>query len=176
MRPSGGPTKDEILAVTFFKMALRPGDLFMDIGCGTGKVSLHAARIARKVCSIDLRQEAIAFSQKEAERKGLTNIEFHEGNAADLIPLLPRPDCAFVGGSTDIDVTLSLLARRNLRTVVVNAVRIDTINTAVSLMQDLGIYREAVYVQVSHATPIGPGYMWKPANPVAIIVGGAQRC
>jgi len=86
------------MAITLFKLDLRPGDLFMDIGCGTGKVSIHASRQARRVCAIDRRSEAIEYARREAERAGATNIEFVEGNAADLIPDLPRPDAAFLGG------------------------------------------------------------------------------
>jgi len=176
MKLPGGPTRDEILAIALFKMDLQPGDRFMDIGCGTGKVSLNAAPRVKRVSAIDLREEAIIYARREAEKAGVSNIEFIQGNAAELIPLLPRPDCAFLGGSRDLSLVLPLLARRNVRTIVVNAIKLDTINTAISLMQELGVFREAVYVQVSHASPIGTGFMWKPDYPVAIIVGGAARC
>lgn len=173
---SGGPTKDEVMAVALAKLDLQPGDRFMDIGCGTGKIAIHAARQVANVYAIDTRREAIEFARGEAERAGVRNIEFLEGNAADLIPGLPRADAAFLGGSRDMDRILPLLAGLKVRSIVVNAVKIDTVAAAIPLMQELGIFREAVLVQVSHANPIGTGYMWKPANPVAIIVGGTPPC
>lgn len=173
---SGGPTKDEVMAVTLAKLDLQPGDCFMDIGCGTGKIAIHAARQVAIVYAIDTRREAIEYARRETERAGVRNIKFLEGNAADLIPGLPGADAAFLGGSRDIDRILPLLAGSGVRSIVVNAVKIDTVTAAISLMQELGIFREAVLVQVSHANPIGTGYMWKPANPVAIIVGGTSPC
>lgn len=173
---SGGPTKDEVMAVTLAKLDLQPGDCFMDIGCGTGKIAIHAARQVAIVYAIDTRREAIEYARRETERAGVRNIKFLKGNAADLIPGLPGADAAFLGGSRDIDRILPLLAGSGVRSIVVNAVKIDTVTAAISLMQELGIFREAVLVQVSHANPIGTGYMWKPANPVAIIVGGTSPC
>jgi len=172
----GGPTRDEVMAVTLFKLDLRPGDRFMDIGCGTGKVSIHAARQAGSVCAIDRRSEAIEHARREAERAGVTNVEFVVGNAADLIPGLPRPDAAFLGGSRDMDRILPLLAALKVRSIVVNAVKVETLTSAISLMRGLGIFREAVLVQVSHASPLGGGHVWKPDHPVAVIVGGDQPC
>lgn len=176
MRLPGGPTKDEILAIALFKLDLQPGDLFMDIGCGTGKVSIHAARTVKSVYAIDTREEAVFHARREAERAGVTNIEFFHGNAAGIIPDLSRPDCAFLGGSRDMPHILALLAGQEVRTIVVNAVKLDTITAAISQMRELGIYREAIHVQVSHASPLGSGLMWKPAHPVAVIVGGAAGC
>lgn len=172
----GGPTRDEVMAVTLFKLDLRPGDRFMDIGCGTGKVSIHAARQAGSVCAIDQRSEAIEHARREAERAGVTNVEFVEGNAADLIPGLPRPDAAFLGGSRDMDRILTLLAGLKVRSIVVNAVKIETLTSAISLMRGLEIFREAVLVQVSHASPLGSGHVWKPDHPVAVIVGRCIPC
>ena len=40
---AGGPTQDEILAVSLFKLDLRNTDTVLEIGCGTGKVSVAAA-------------------------------------------------------------------------------------------------------------------------------------
>lgn len=172
----GGPTKDEVMAVTFTKLGLQPGDHFMDIGCGTGKIAIHAARKVASVCAIDIRKEAIEYARREAERAGVRNIEFLEGNAADLIPGLPRADGAFLGGSKDMDRVLPLLAGSKVRSIVVNAVKIETVASAITLMRKLGIFREAVLLQVSHADPLGTGYTWKPAHPVAVIVGGTDPC
>lgn len=169
---SGGPTKDEVMAVTLAKLGLQPGDLFMDIGCGTGKISIRAAREVRRVCAIDIRKDAIEYARKEAEIAGAKNIDFLEGNAADLISGLPRPDAAFLGGSRDMDRVLTLLAGLKVRSIVINAVRIETIAAAISIMQGLGIFREAVLVQISHAASLGTGFVWKPAFPVAVVVGG----
>jgi cobalt-precorrin-6B (C15)-methyltransferase len=35
--PTGGPTKDEVLAIAMHKLDLKPADIFADIGCGPEK-------------------------------------------------------------------------------------------------------------------------------------------
>ncbi|MDD1744521.1 MAG: class I SAM-dependent methyltransferase, partial [Candidatus Methanoperedens sp.] len=37
--PQGTPTQPEIIAVALSKLELKPGDVFADIGCGSGSVS-----------------------------------------------------------------------------------------------------------------------------------------
>lgn len=170
----GGPTKDEILAVALFKLDLRPTDTFADIGCGTGRVSIHAARRVRWVHAVDLRGEAVTYARKEAKTAGISNIDFHCGNAVEILPALDRMDAAFVGGSKDLSAVLSILVEHGIRSVVVSAVKLDTITTAIAAMRELGIFREAIQVQVSRTHPIGGGLMWKPLDPVTLIVGGSQ--
>ena len=41
---SGGPTKPKIICVPF-KLGLRDGDRFADVGCGTGSVSIEAQKL-----------------------------------------------------------------------------------------------------------------------------------
>lgn len=55
--PAGGPTHDEVMAISLFKMELRNGDTMLDLGCGTGKVSIAAARLAKKVYAVDRRRK-----------------------------------------------------------------------------------------------------------------------
>ena len=103
MSPSklpGGPTQDEVMAVALFRLGLRAGDLVLDIGCGTGKVSIAAAQKMVHVVAIDRRAEAILFAKNAAKREGIKTIEFVCGEAQDFLVADSRIfDCAFVGGS-----------------------------------------------------------------------------
>jgi cobalt-precorrin-6B (C15)-methyltransferase len=55
----GGPTQDEIMAVSLLKLGLCPTDTVLEIGCGTGKVSVAMAKRVKKVYALDRRPEAI---------------------------------------------------------------------------------------------------------------------
>jgi len=169
---SGGPTKDEVMAVSLFKMGVSEGDNFADIGCGTGKISLAVSHIAKKVYAIDRRQEAINLAREKAEKSGADNIEFFFGEATDFLPTVESLDCAFVGGSRNLDRVLRILHTLRTRSIVINAVKIDTMFQAVSVMEQLGIFHEAFHIQVSKSYPIGGGTMFKPYDPVYIVVGG----
>jgi cobalt-precorrin-6B (C15)-methyltransferase len=172
MNLPGGPTKDEIMAISIQKLGLRSGDIFVDIGCGTGKIAVHAAPFVQKVYAVDIREEAVRCTREEMTRCGICTIEVSCEHGADLLMRLPHVDCAFVGGTRDLSLVLSLLAEKRVRSVVVNAVLLSTLHEAVSTMERLGIFREAVHVLVSRSSPLGGGLMFRPLDPVYIIVGG----
>jgi cobalt-precorrin-6B (C15)-methyltransferase len=169
----GGPTKDEILAVSLAKLGLLPGDIFADIGCGTGSVAVAAAPRVRKVYAVDIREEAVSCARRMAEEQGVDNIEVTREHGADLLRRIPRVDAAFIGGSQDLTSVISLLAEKKVRSVVVNAVLLSTLHEAVAAMQQLSIFREVVQVIVARSAPLGNGIMFRPLDPVFIIVGGS---
>ncbi len=67
LRVSGGPTKPEIIAVSLSKLDLKNGSTFIDIGCGTGAVSIEASKIARnlRIYAVDARAEAIEVAAQD---------------------------------------------------------------------------------------------------------------
>jgi len=174
--PAGGPTQDEIMAISLFKLGLSPEDYLLDLGCGTGKISRAAAPLVKQVWAVDRRQDAIRYAKEQAEAAGLTNIEFFCGEALDYMSADRTFDCAFIGGSRGIIDVLPHLATQVRRTIVVNAVLVRTVSSVVETMQHLGIFREAIHVQVSRSQGIGGSIMFKPIDPVYIIVGSGTAC
>ena len=171
----GGPTQEEILAVALHKLELRPGDRVLDLGCGTGRVSIAAAAQAKEVVAIDRRPEAIAYASQQAEEANVDNIRFVEGEAVELLPGLGTFDAAFVGGSRGLDSLLNLLANQVRRRIVVNAVLIETLHAALARMNALAIYEEAVHIQCSRAIPLAGSCYFRPIDPVYVIIGRG-RC
>jgi cobalt-precorrin-6B (C15)-methyltransferase len=173
---AGGPTQDEIMAVSLFKLGLQSTDYVLEIGCGTGKVSLALAERAQKVLSIDRRPEAVEIAQKKASGKNIRNIQFSCAEALDVIGDTATYDCAFIGGTRNIREILPVLAGKVRRTIVINAVLVSTLAESVSLMQNLGIFTEVVEVHVARSHPIAGSIMFKPIDPVYIIVGRGTAC
>jgi cobalt-precorrin-6B (C15)-methyltransferase len=170
----GGPTQDEVLAVSLFKAGIRKEDAFADIGCGTGEVSIAAASTCTNVHAVDIRAEAIACAKLEAEKAGVTNIELHHCSAAEFLKDDPEVDVAFLGGSKGLMNTLEELDRLKVRTVVVNAVLIRTLEDAVSTMKRLGTFREAVQIQVARSYQLAGSIMFRPIDPVFVIIGSRE--
>jgi ubiquinone/menaquinone biosynthesis C-methylase UbiE len=83
---------------------IKPGDSVLDVGCGTGEVTLLAKTRAKdgKVYGIDPAPEMIAVARKKATRKKL-EIDFRVG----VIESLPFPDAS-------IDVVTSSLMMHHL--------------------------------------------------------------
>jgi cobalt-precorrin-6B (C15)-methyltransferase len=173
---AGGPTQDEIMAVSLFKLGIRSTDTLLEIGCGTGKVSIAAAQRAEKIVSIDKRPEAIAVAREAAEKADVRTIEFNCSDAIDFLDSDRLYDCAFVGGTQQITRILPMLAKKVKRTIVINAVLLSTVALAVPAMQQLGIFSEVVHVQVTRSYEIAGSIMFRPIDPVYIIVGKGLAC
>jgi cobalt-precorrin-6B (C15)-methyltransferase len=172
----GGPTQDEIMAVSLFKLGLCPTDTVLEIGCGTGKVSAAIANLVHKVYVVDRRPEAISIARETARQTGVSNIEFSCMDAMDLLKSDQVFDCAFLGGTKNLAEILPVLAKQVRRTIVINAVMVSTLERAVAALKDLGIFTEVVQVQVSRSYDIAGSIMFRPIDPVFIIVARGAAC
>jgi cobalt-precorrin-6B (C15)-methyltransferase len=172
--PAGGPTKDEILAISLFKLGLTSTDIFADLGCGTGRVSLEAAGRVKMVYATDKRKEACAWTLKETQAKGITNVSIHNSENAAFLSTLTHLDIAFIGGSQGLNEVISILADLNVRTIVINAVMLETVQTAITALRRYNMFKEVISANISRSYQIGSGIMFKPIDPVFIICGGKE--
>jgi len=173
---TGGPTQDEILAVSLQKLSLRSTDTVLEIGCGTGKVSVAMAKLAQQIYSLDIRPDAISVASNAARDAGVSNIDFFCREAGDFLRNDQVFDCAFVGGSKNLREILPVLAKKVKRTIVINAVLVSTLEHALASLKDLGIFTEVVQVQVSRSYEIAGSIMFRPIDPVYIIVARGAAC
>ncbi|PPA79256.1 MAG: putative cobalt-precorrin-6Y C(15)-methyltransferase [decarboxylating] [ANME-2 cluster archaeon HR1] len=171
---SGGPTKPEIAALALFKLNISHGDVFADIGSGTAYISIMAARIVKCVYAVDSRYKAISAAQKNIRNANINNIKLIRGEAPAILDELPLLDCAFIGGTRNIESVLQALVNKVNGRIVVNVVRIQTASTVINIMQDLGIFVDAVLVQVSNSYELAGEIAFKPINPVYIITGDTK--
>ena len=172
----GGPTQDEIMAVSLFKLGLGPADTVLEIGCGTGKVSVAMANVAKKVYALDKRPEAVSVATETARQARVSNIDFSCMDAVDFLRNDQEFDCAFLGGTKNLTAILPVLAKKVKRTIVINAVMVSTLECAVASLKDLGIFTEVVQVQVSRSYDIAGSIMFRPIDPVFIIVARGAAC
>src|SRR5947207_2438741 len=69
---------------------VRAGQRVLDVACGTGVVSLTAARIGAHVTGLDLTPELLAHARENSSLCNL-QVDWHEGD----VERLPFPDAAF---------------------------------------------------------------------------------
>jgi cobalt-precorrin-6B (C15)-methyltransferase len=175
MSLKGGPTQDEVMAISLFKLQIHDGDVMADVGCGTGKISIHAASRCRHVFTIDWRADAIAYAKQEIETAKRDNITLIHEDAVHALDEINALDCAFVGGSGNIETVLEKLNDKVHGRIVVNAVLLDTVSRTVKKMKELDIFIEVIHVQVSRSYELVDDLMFKPINPVFIIVGEVKK-
>ena len=64
----------------------------LDVGCGSGRLSLALAPVSRSVVGLDRDVPALEEARRRAAAAGLANVEFHEANV-EAAPYEPwRPD------------------------------------------------------------------------------------
>ncbi|MFG1947228.1 class I SAM-dependent methyltransferase [Nonomuraea sp. NPDC048826] len=75
-----------------------PEDTVLDLGCGTGRLTIPLSRLAKQVVGLDLCDGMLSVARRKAEQEG-AGIRFDQGDMCDL----PYPDDSF-------DVITSTLA------------------------------------------------------------------
>ncbi|MGE0127896.1 MAG: class I SAM-dependent methyltransferase [Blastocatellales bacterium] len=88
---SQGHTNEESLRLLIELAELCGEDTALDVACGTGMVACAFAEIAASVTGIDLTPAMLEQARLLAERRGLTNLSWRQGD----IETLPFPDDSF---------------------------------------------------------------------------------
>ncbi len=70
------------LAIT--KARLRPNDVLLDVGCGTGSLALELAPLVARVDAVDLSKEMVRIANGKAAAAGVDNVTFHHASAEGL--------------------------------------------------------------------------------------------
>jgi len=73
---------------------LRPDDLILDVGAGTGRHALPLARQVRTVFAVDPSPAMLHFLREDAEAEGLRNVEVIEGSWPEVADRVPSADIA----------------------------------------------------------------------------------
>lgn len=170
--PPGTPTQPEIISIAMSKLDIKSTHVFVDAGCGSGSVSIAAAKFAEKIYAIDSREEAIAAASENIKEMGLNNITVLKGDAEKLLQNIDF-DCAYIGGSKNINDILGIIVKRKKKIrFVVSAVRIDTAVKACEIMKKNNCLKEFLQIQLSRGNELAGGTMFKPENPIFLLVGG----
>lgn len=82
---SPGHTNEESLHLLVEMSEVSGNDIVLDVACGAGMVACAFATVARRVTGIDLTPAMLEQARLLAERKGLSNLSWHEG-ATEAMP------------------------------------------------------------------------------------------
>lgn len=171
-----GPTKEEIRVVTISKARLREDSVVIDVGCGTGGLTVEAAlQVAPKgkVYAIDEDEAAIELTKSNVEKFGVQgNVVVVRGKAPEALQNLPKADAILVGGSVSLREVLRIslgLLKENGR-VVINAILLETATTAIDELKKLNFKDiDVALVSVAKGKQINSGTMMMARNPITIV-------
>ena len=100
-----------------------PGEVFLDLYCGVGTMTLLGARRASKAVGVDIVGASIERARRNAEANGIANADFYAGAVEAVLPGLIagglRPDTAildpaFKGLDDTVPALISSLALKRL--------------------------------------------------------------
>ncbi len=171
-------TKAEVRAVTASKLALRPGAVCCDVGCGTGSVTVEMALAAYDGCvyAIDRNEEAIRLTRENCRAFHIGNVKTILGGAPDALESLPPMDAAFIGGNGGrlVEIVSALLRKNVAARIVVNAVTLESVQEAAAAFAQNGMEPEIVQIGVTRAKAAGNRRLLAAQNPVFILSGGGH--
>ncbi len=168
-----GPTKEEIRCLVMCKSQVTGKDTVVDIGCGTGGLTVEFARRTGKVYAVDKNPEALKITRLNLEKFQLTDkVEVVDGSAPQVLNDLPRFDILLVGGSSGELPQILKEGYRKLNDngrIIVTSILLETRAEAVATMKELGLVPEVVEVSISRGRILERGTLMTAQNPVTII-------
>ncbi|MCR5785236.1 MAG: precorrin-6y C5,15-methyltransferase (decarboxylating) subunit CbiE [Eubacterium sp.] len=165
-------TKQEVRQISIGKLGLFEGAVLLDLGCGTGSVAVSAAALSPniKVYAVDINPEAVKLTKENALKHKCANVFISEGDICEYLKNggFDMPTHAFVGGNGGkLNEIVNILREINPDiTIVVNAITLETISAATSLMTNGG---EAVFVQTDRNRRVGKSNMVISENRIMIV-------
>jgi cobalt-precorrin-6B (C15)-methyltransferase len=168
MKLPGTATQEENIYIAMGKLNIQPSQVFLDIGCGSGAVSLAASRYTDRVFGIDRREEAVQMS-----RTIVPTGQFFLGDASEILPKLPDVDRCFIGGTRGIEVFWPLLLEKahNDCIIVVDLARLGIAARVADMMKEAGIFQELIQIHIERGYALGGDIALRPVNPIFMVIG-----
>ena len=166
-------TKEAVRALALSKLELHQARHLIDIGAGTGSVSIEAAlqNPTLVVTAIERNPAALRLLAENCQHFACDNVRIVEGEAP--LAVEEPADAVFMGGSGGHLCELIDWSLRQLRPggrLVMTFILQENLNAALDSLRQRGITQiDCLQLNVSSLTTLGSGHYFKPNNPVFVI-------
>ncbi|WP_409228543.1 precorrin-6Y C5,15-methyltransferase (decarboxylating) subunit CbiT [Gudongella sp. SC589] len=151
-------------------LEIKEGELFLDIGAGTGSVSVQAALSGARVISIEREKDGISLIRENQDRFQVS-LDLVQGEAPFNLPERVVDKC-FIGGSGGKLEDIMDYLDRNLREDGILCAAFITLGNLNRFLQLLKLRRyRSVEARMVQATDINEAGILKGQNPVFIVRG-----
>ncbi|MCD2348505.1 precorrin-6Y C5,15-methyltransferase (decarboxylating) subunit CbiT [Clostridium guangxiense] len=164
-------TKFEVRIAALAVMEICQEDILVDIGAGTGSISIQAALFGSKVYAVEQNEEGVNLI-KENNLKFNTEIKVIEGKAPEKLSEVRKFNKVFIGGSKgNLKEILSYVNGHIEKggIVAANFITMNNLNTFLNFIRE-NSYEDIVVklIQVSYMDRMG---LLKANNPVFLVRG-----
>lgn len=168
-------TKEEVRILSVSKLELEENFRVLDIGAGTGSVSIQMSKICNRgeVISVEMDKDAIDTTKLNMEKFDIDNMTLIEKEALEALPYINGEfDGIFIGGSGgNIDEIIKLygLKLKPNKKIVLNFITIGNLYKAVETLKSLNYKVDISQITVAKAK--GKSMMLMANNPIFIVTG-----
>ena len=167
-------TKEDVRALVLSKLRLKENSSAIDIGCGSGSITVELCLQTKdnKVYAIDFEEKATELTRKNLLKFGL-KAEVILSKAQDILPLLPQVDAIIIGGTWGNIEQIIRLSIDNLKKggrLVIDTILIETMYKALTTINEASLDEvDVTQVIIAKARKVTTGTMMLARNPVLII-------
>ena len=169
-------TKEEVRSIQISKARLSPGQTVLDIGCGSGSISVEAGlqvESGGKVIGVDLDPNAIELTNRNLKKFGIENTTLILGNAKEKISELPEANAIFIGGTGGDTQEIVQLCEDKLKPggrIVIGVILIETLYAVLQTIEKLKFDSiDITQITIGKSRKPSTGTMMLARNPVTVI-------
>ena len=174
-RPKTGLiTQAEVRAVALAQLDLHPGDVFWDVGAGSGSVAIEAAALVSPGPSYAIEQDSADYHLivANAAAFGVSNVRPVFGTAPEVFAGLPPPDAIFVGGNGGEVARLMEACHAALRPggrLVTNVGTLEMLSATYAALKRLGGRVDMLLMNLSRGVEQLESLRFEAVNPTVLL-------
>jgi cobalt-precorrin-6B (C15)-methyltransferase len=167
-------TKQDVRALVISKLRLREGFSAIDIGCGSGSLTVEVCLQTKgdRVYAIDSDEKAVELTKKNLLRFGV-EAEIVLSKAQDVLPILPQVDAVIIGGTwgdTEEIIRLGIDRLKKGGRIVIDTILIETMYKAITTINEANLNEvDITQVIIAKAKKVTTGTMMIARNPIIMI-------
>ena len=174
-RSKAGLTREEVRSVITSKARIKGTERVLDVGTGSGSVSIEFAQLGCDVTAVEKDDENFEIARENIEKFGLGDKirlifgEMEHINLSDTDSF----DVVFFGGTDNLEKSFENVFK-HLKTggrVIIAAVRLETVVEAIAVLKNRGINPEVLNICLNRGKDLGGKTALAPSYPVFLIYG-----
>jgi len=172
-RSKAGLTREEIRAIIVSKAQIKGGERILDVGTGSGSVSIEFALLGCDVTAVEKDKENFEIARKNINKFGLADkIELVFGKMEEL-SLSHSFDVIFFGGTDNFHKSVENVYAhlKSGGRFIIAAVRLETVVESMNVLKSRGINPEVLNICLNKGKDLGGKTALAPSYPVFLIYG-----